>query len=68
MTNLDDTEEFGYNRSSGFTWIIQNEHTFKKMKKTLSTTQVTAFVQKGKLKKVAGIKTTDGVVFAGEFG
>ncbi|CAM0873906.1 unnamed protein product [Alopecurus aequalis] len=60
---LQDMEEFGYNRDSGFAWILQKkkkENTFKKIKQTVSyATEVTAFVEKGKIKKVTGIKTKE---------
>uniref|UniRef100_A0A0E0MGV5 Uncharacterized protein n=1 Tax=Oryza punctata TaxID=4537 RepID=A0A0E0MGV5_ORYPU len=48
---LDDIEEFGYNRANGFMWILhrkKKEHTFKKIKQTVSyATEVTAFAEKG---------------------
>ncbi|KAI4989750.1 hypothetical protein ZWY2020_038113 [Hordeum vulgare] len=57
---MDDIEEVGYNRESGFVWILQKkkkEHTFKKINQTVSyDTEVTAFVEKGKMKKVTGVK------------
>ncbi|XP_044948216.1 uncharacterized protein LOC123397745 [Hordeum vulgare subsp. vulgare] len=57
---MDDIEEVGYNRESGFVWILQKkkkEHTFKKINQTVSyDTEVTAFVEKGKIKKVTGVK------------
>ncbi|KAF7059524.1 hypothetical protein CFC21_066418 [Triticum aestivum] len=60
---LSDIEEVGYNRESGFVWMLQkkkNEHTFKKIKQTVSyATEVTAFVEKGKIKKVTGIKVKE---------
>uniref|UniRef100_A0A0E0J3W3 Uncharacterized protein n=1 Tax=Oryza nivara TaxID=4536 RepID=A0A0E0J3W3_ORYNI len=60
---LDDMEEFGYNRANGFMWILhrkKKEHTFMKIKQTVSyATEVTAFVEKGKLKKIAGVKTKE---------
>ena len=61
---LDDMQEFGYNREAGFMWLVQGkkkvEHTFKKIKQTVSYTgEVTAFVEKGKLKKIAGVKTKE---------
>uniref|UniRef100_A0A0E0BKV6 Uncharacterized protein n=3 Tax=Oryza TaxID=4527 RepID=A0A0E0BKV6_9ORYZ len=60
---LDDIEEFGYNRANGFMWILhrkKKEHTFKKIKQTVSyATEVTAFVEKGKLKKITGVKTKE---------
>ncbi|VAI33825.1 uncharacterized protein [Triticum aestivum] len=57
---MDDMEEVGYNHQSGFVWILQKkkkEHTFKKINQTVSyDTEVTAFVEKGKIKKVTGVK------------
>ncbi|KAH7665335.1 At5g01610-like protein [Dioscorea alata] len=60
---LDDIEEFGYNRSAGFIWIIQKkkkEHNFKKIKQVVSyATEVTALVEKGKMTKITGVKTRE---------
>ncbi|KAG8081346.1 hypothetical protein GUJ93_ZPchr0007g3539 [Zizania palustris] len=61
---LEDIEEFGYNRDTGFMWLLQRkkkiEHTFKKIKQTVSYAgEVTAFVDKGKLKKITGVKTKE---------
>jgi hypothetical protein len=62
---LDDIREFGYNRSTGFMWLLRvgekkKEHTFKKIKQTVSYAgEVTAVVEKGKLKKIAGVKTRE---------
>lgn len=60
---LDDIEEFGYNRSAGFIWIIQKkkkEHNFKKIKQVVSyATEVTAMVEKGKMTKITGVKTRE---------
>ena len=61
---LDDMQEFGYNREAGFMWLVQGkkktEHTFKKIKQTVSYAgKVTAFVEHGKLKKIAGVKTKE---------
>ncbi|KAJ4800867.1 hypothetical protein LUZ62_018532 [Rhynchospora pubera] len=60
---LDNIEEFGYNRNAGFIWFVQKkkiEHTFKKIKQFVSyATEVTAFVEKGKLKKITGVKTKE---------
>ncbi|KQJ87968.1 uncharacterized protein LOC100846036 [Brachypodium distachyon] len=60
---LEDLEEFGYNREAGFMWMVQRkkkEHTFKKVKQTVSyATEVTAFVEPGKLKKIVGVKTKE---------
>ncbi|CAD6221669.1 unnamed protein product [Miscanthus lutarioriparius] len=58
---LEDIQEFGYNRDSGFIWLVQGkkvEHTFKKiMQKVSYDTEVTAFIENSKLRKVTGIKT-----------
>ncbi|XP_019710646.2 uncharacterized protein [Elaeis guineensis] len=60
---LVDIEEFGYNRAAGFMWLIQKkkkEHTFKKIKQTVSyATEVTAFVEHHKMKKITGVKTKE---------
>ena len=57
---MDDIEEVGYNHESGFVWIVQKnkkKHTFKKINQTVSyDTVVTAFVEKGKIKNVTGVK------------
>jgi len=49
---MEDIQEFGYNRETGFMWLLQGkkkvEHTFKKIKQTVSyAAEVTAFVEKG---------------------
>jgi hypothetical protein len=68
LFHLDDMQEFGYNREAGFMWLVRGkkkaEHTFKKIKQTvLYAGEVTAFVEKGKLKKiwlsVLGVKTKE---------
>ncbi|KAJ4812507.1 hypothetical protein LUZ62_025073 [Rhynchospora pubera] len=60
---LENIEEFGYNQNAGFIWFIQKkkiEHTFKKIKQVVPyATEVTAFVEKGKLKKITGVKTKE---------
>ncbi|EER95773.1 uncharacterized protein LOC8054543 [Sorghum bicolor] len=61
---MEDIQEFGYNRDTGFMWLLQRkkkvEHTFKKIKQTVSyATEVTAFVDKGKLSKITGVKTKE---------
>ncbi|XP_039145585.1 uncharacterized protein LOC120282805 [Dioscorea cayenensis subsp. rotundata] len=57
---LDDIEEFGYNHEAGFVWLIQKkkkDHTFKKIKRAVSyAPEVTAFNEKGKMKKMTGVK------------
>ncbi|XP_010942813.1 uncharacterized protein [Elaeis guineensis] len=60
---LEDMEEFGYNHAAGFIWLIQKkkkEHMFKKIKQTVSyATEVTAFVEQRKMKKITGVKTKE---------
>ena len=60
---LENVEEFGYNRTAGFMWLIQKkkkEHTFKKIKQTVSyASEVTAFVEQRKMKKITGVKTKE---------
>ena len=60
---MSDMEEVGYNHESSFMWMLQkkkNEHTFKKIKQTVSyAPEVTAFVKKGKIKKVTGVKVKE---------
>ncbi|KAF7066209.1 hypothetical protein CFC21_072229 [Triticum aestivum] len=60
---MDDIEEVGHNCESGFVWILhkkKKEHTFNKLNQAVSyDTEVTAFVEKGKMKKVTGVKIKD---------
>ena len=60
---MEDIEEFGYNRAAGFIWIIQKknkDHSFKKIKRQVSyATEVTAFVEPRKMKKMTGVKTKE---------
>ncbi|KAF7066211.1 hypothetical protein CFC21_072231 [Triticum aestivum] len=60
---MDDIEEVGHNCESGFVWMLQkkkNKHMFNKLNQTVSyDTEVTAFVEKGKMKKVTGVKVED---------
>ncbi|CAL5066573.1 unnamed protein product [Urochloa decumbens] len=61
---MEDIKEFGYNRATGFMWLVQGkkkvEHTFKKIKQTVSyAAEVTAFAEKGKLRKITGVKTKE---------
>ena len=60
---MDDIEEVGYNHESGFVWILRKkkiDHTFNKINKTVSYgPEMTAFVEKGRIKKVTGIKSEE---------
>ncbi|RLN34113.1 uncharacterized protein C2845_PM03G22900 [Panicum miliaceum] len=57
---MEDIQEFGYNRATGFMWLLQGrkkvEHTFKRVRQTVSyAAEVTAFADKGKLWKITGV-------------
>ncbi|XP_074308323.1 uncharacterized protein LOC141643177 [Silene latifolia] len=60
---LDDIQECGYNKSTGFMWLTQKkpvQHKFSKMKRVASyDTHVTAFVETGRMKMVQGVKTKE---------
>ncbi|KAG6507686.1 hypothetical protein ZIOFF_033037 [Zingiber officinale] len=60
---LEDIEEFGHNRVTGFVWLIQRKkknHMFEKIKQLVSfATEVTAFIEDRKLKKITGIKARE---------
>ncbi|XP_043689194.1 uncharacterized protein LOC122640124 [Telopea speciosissima] len=60
---LKDMEEVGYNRETGFVWLKQKkstEHVFRKVSKKVSyATEITAFVEPRKLKKLSGVKTKE---------
>ncbi|XP_066368970.1 uncharacterized protein At5g01610-like [Miscanthus floridulus] len=61
---MEDIQEFGYDRDTGFLWLVQGkkkvEHTFKKIKQTVSyASEVTAITEKGKLRKITGVKTKE---------
>ncbi|KAM3271134.1 hypothetical protein P3S67_029337 [Capsicum chacoense] len=57
---LKELEEFGYVCKTGFAWMKQKapyEHYFTETKTLVSYgTEVTAYVEKGKMKKISGIK------------
>ncbi|XP_021763898.1 uncharacterized protein LOC110728568 [Chenopodium quinoa] len=60
---MDDIEEVGYNRSTGFVWLTQKkpiQHRFTKIGKQVSyDTHVTAFVENRKMKKLHGVKAKE---------
>ncbi|XP_058101098.1 uncharacterized protein LOC131245564 [Magnolia sinica] len=55
--------EVGYNRSASFVWQIRKkkyQHFFQKIgRKTSYGTEVTAFVEKHRMKKLTGVKTKE---------
>lgn len=60
---LKDMEECGYVKDTGFVWLKQkkkSEHKFDKVGKLVSyAPEVTAVVEKGKIKKLTGVKTKE---------
>ncbi|KAK1374068.1 Pentatricopeptide repeat-containing protein [Heracleum sosnowskyi] len=60
---LQDIVECGIIRETGFVWLIQKkkvEHKFEKIGKLVSYgTEVTAVIEKGKIKKLSGVKTKE---------
>ncbi|XP_042458027.1 uncharacterized protein LOC122042137 [Zingiber officinale] len=60
---LDDIQEFGHNKATGFIWLVQNKkknHTFKMIKRQVSyAAEVTAIVEDRKMKKMTGVKTKE---------
>ncbi|MBA0574227.1 hypothetical protein Goshw_015542 [Gossypium schwendimanii] len=64
---LRDIEECGYVKDTGFVWLKQKKsitHKFEKIGKLVSyATEVTAVVEKGKIKKLTGVKTKEILVW-----
>ncbi|CAO2842373.1 unnamed protein product [Amaranthus hypochondriacus] len=60
---MDNIEEVGYNRSTGFVWLTQKkaiQHKFQKIGKLVSYDKhVTAFVEDRKMKKLHGVKAKE---------
>ncbi|KAE8710528.1 hypothetical protein F3Y22_tig00110321pilonHSYRG00334 [Hibiscus syriacus] len=64
---LKDIEECGYVKDTGFVWLKQKKsitHKFEKIGKLVSyATEVTAVVEKNKIKKLTGVKTKELLVW-----
>lgn len=64
---LKDMEECGYDRESGFVWLIQKKsstHKFEKIGKLVTyAPEVTAYVEFGKIKKLTGVKVKELLVW-----
>ncbi|EEF49984.1 uncharacterized protein LOC8269843 [Ricinus communis] len=64
---LHDIEECGYEKESGIVWLKQKKsinHKFEKIGKLVSyATEVTAVVEKFKIKKLTGVKTKELLVW-----
>ncbi|KAG0498158.1 hypothetical protein HPP92_002849 [Vanilla planifolia] len=60
---LNELEEVGYNHKTGFVWLKQKnrtEHNFKKIGRLVSyATEVSAFVEDRRMKKVTGVKSKE---------
>ncbi|WOG82750.1 hypothetical protein DCAR_0101918 [Daucus carota subsp. sativus] len=60
---LKDMEECGYVKETGFVWLKQKkrtDHTFEKIGKLTSyANEVTAVIEKGKIKKLTGVKSKE---------
>ncbi|KAK7331366.1 hypothetical protein VNO77_25589 [Canavalia gladiata] len=60
---LDNIFEMGYNRTTGFVWLKLNhkkEHRFPAISRTvLYETEVTAFVEEHRMRRVTGVKTKE---------
>ncbi|KAI3524360.1 hypothetical protein L1887_03014 [Cichorium endivia] len=60
---LEDIEECGYVKDTGFVWLKQKKekkHKFEKIGKLVSYgTEVTATIEKSKIKKLTGVKTKE---------
>ncbi|XP_042477891.1 uncharacterized protein LOC122059262 [Macadamia integrifolia] len=60
---LSDMEEVGYNRETGFVWLKQKkstEHIFRKISRKVSYgSEITAFVEPRKFKKLSGVKSKE---------
>ncbi|XP_022745198.1 uncharacterized protein LOC111295754 [Durio zibethinus] len=64
---LKDIEECGYVKDTGFVWLKQKKsitHKFEKIGKLVSyATEVTAVVEKNKIKRLTGVKTKELLVW-----
>ncbi|XP_048127476.1 uncharacterized protein LOC115752786 [Rhodamnia argentea] len=60
---LKDMEECGYVKETGFVWMKQKkktDHKFEQIGKLVSyAPEITAYVEKGKIKKLTGVKTKE---------
>ncbi|KAK7356172.1 hypothetical protein VNO80_15438 [Phaseolus coccineus] len=64
---LKDIEECGYEKESGFVWLKQKKtinHKFEKIGRLVSyATEITAYVEVGKIKKLTGVKAKELLVW-----
>lgn len=63
LLSLEDLEETGYVKETGFVWLKQKkktEHYFKKIGKMVQYgTEITAYVEQRKMKKLTGVKSKE---------
>ncbi|KAG6702398.1 hypothetical protein I3843_07G030900 [Carya illinoinensis] len=66
---LQDIEECGYDRETGFVWLKQKKsrtHKFEQIGKLVSYgTEVTAYVEQNKIKRLSGVKAKELFVWIG---
>ncbi|PKA58943.1 hypothetical protein AXF42_Ash001036 [Apostasia shenzhenica] len=64
---LPDLEEVGYKQSTGFVWLKQKkraDHYFREIRHLVSyAPEVTAFVENRRMKKIAGVKTKEMLIW-----
>lgn len=64
---LEDIEECGYVKETGFVWLKQKkkcDHKFEKINRLVNyAPEITAYVEKSKIKKLAGVKTKELLVW-----
>ncbi|CAA6661369.1 unnamed protein product [Spirodela intermedia] len=60
---LEDIEEFGHHRESGFVWLRQRRprnHAFRQINRLVSyATEVTGFVEPGRIRRLTGVKSRE---------
>ncbi|XP_078431287.1 uncharacterized protein LOC144703079 [Wolffia australiana] len=60
---VDNVEEVGYNRKTGFVWLRQKKsisHNFRKVQRLVSyASEVSAFVEDRRMKRLSGIKSKE---------
>ncbi|XP_065879501.1 uncharacterized protein [Euphorbia lathyris] len=65
---LDNLTEVGYNRTTGFVWLKQKaktQHKFQAIGKNVSyDTEVTAFVEKKRMRRLTGVKSKEILIWA----
>lgn len=60
---IENVEEVGYNRQTGFVWLRQKKaltHTFRKVSRLVSyASEITAFVEDRRMKRLTGVKSKE---------